>query len=64
MELRREFQGATIPESDPEDHSVHLVRLLLLKTEDQLGLELWRKFQGAKFTNPSQGGGSSDQVSE
>ena len=47
MELGREFQGATVAESNPEDHPVQLVRLLFLEAANQLRLELGRKFQGA-----------------
>ena len=64
MELGREFQGETVAKSDPEDNSVHLIRVLFLKTADQLGLELGRKFQGAKLTNTTQGGCAGHQVSE
>lgn len=64
MELGREFQGATVAESNPEDHPVQLVRLLFLEAANQLRLELGRKFQGAKLSNPSPGGCSSHQVAE
>ena len=64
MELGREFQGETVAKSDPEDNSVHLIRVLFLKTADQLGLELGRKFQGAKLSNTPKGHCSSDKVSE
>ena len=64
MELWREFQGATVAESNTEDNPVHLVRLLFLEAANQLRLELWRKFQGAKLSHPAQGGCSGDQVAE
>ena len=64
MEFRREFQGETVAESNPEDNSVHLIRVLFIETADQLGMELGRKLQGAKFTNPTQGGRKGHKVSE
>ena len=64
MELRGKFQGAPIAESNPEDHPVQLVGVLFLETADQLRLELGRKFQGAKLSNPTEGGRAGDKVSE
>ena len=64
MELRREFQGATVAKSNTEDNPVHLVRLLFLEAANQLWLELGRKFQGAKLSNTPKGRCSSDKVSE
>ena len=52
MELRGEFQGAKIPESNPEDHLV----LLFLEAEDQFRLEFGWKFSGTKLTDPTPGG--------
>ena len=51
MELRGEFQGAKIPESNPEDHLV----LLFLEAEDQLRMELGWKFSGTKLSDQTKG---------
>ena len=64
MELGREFQGTAVAESNSEDHPVHVIRVLVVEAADQLGLELGRKFQGAKLSNTPKGRCSSDKVSE
>ena len=51
MELRGEFQGAKIPESNPEDNLL----LLFLEAEDQLRMELGRKFSGTKLSDQTKG---------
>ena len=64
MELGGEFQGTAVAESNSEDHPVNVIRVLVVEAADQLGLELRRKFQGAKLSHPAQGGCSGDQVAE